>query len=330
MAPAGRGREDTAMSGDVTVAIPTLNAGPSFADTLAAVRTQRFDGNVELLVCDSGSSDETVTVARTYCARIIEIPRETFSHGATRNLLMARAEGEHVAFLSQDAVPADDGWLQALIDAFALVPNVGLAFGPYRPRSDTNPSVAREITAWFDSFSSTGPRIDVLPPGRREAPDRDFLGHVGFFTDANGAVARSAWKTIPFRAVAYAEDHRLAQDMLRGGFAKVYVPAATVIHAHDYSRWNWLRRSFDESRAVLEVYSWAPDLRTMARGFRGSVVGDLRAARTPGSGGRRAQLAVLLNVVTHHGVRAIGGFLGPRSQRLPRSLTRRLSLEGRA
>ncbi len=49
----------------VTVAIPTLNAGPDFAQTLAAVRAQRVDRELELLICDSGSLDDTVALARS-------------------------------------------------------------------------------------------------------------------------------------------------------------------------------------------------------------------------------------------------------------------------
>ena len=62
----------------------------------------------------------------------------------------------------------------------------------------------------------------------------------------------SVWEQVPFRDVAYAEDHLLAQDMLRAGFAKVYMPDAAVVHSHEYSAWQWLRRSFDESRAIAE------------------------------------------------------------------------------
>ena len=49
---------------------------------------------------------------------MIEIPRAQFSHGGTRNLLMERSAGDHVAFLTQDAVPADEEWLDRLLDAF--------------------------------------------------------------------------------------------------------------------------------------------------------------------------------------------------------------------
>ncbi len=94
------------MSPSATVAIPTLDAGPGFERTLAAVRDQRVDAEVELLVCDSGSRDETVSIARRFGARVIEIPPASFSHGATRDLLMSEADGDYVAFLTQDAVPA--------------------------------------------------------------------------------------------------------------------------------------------------------------------------------------------------------------------------------
>ena len=80
-----------AVQRSVTVAIPTLNAGPAFAETLAAVRAQRMDREFQVLICDSGSSDETLAIARAHDAQVVEIPRETFSHGGTRNLLMSRA-----------------------------------------------------------------------------------------------------------------------------------------------------------------------------------------------------------------------------------------------
>ena len=306
------------MSASVTVAIPTLNAGPRLRETLAAVRAQRIDRDLELLICDSGSTDETREIAREYGARIIEIPQAEFSHGGTRNLLMSRAGGEYVAFLTQDAVPVDDRWLAALLGAFTATSDVGLSFGPYRPPPGTSLSTAREIEAWFATFG--GRRVDILEPADRGLPPRAFLGHRGYFTDANGCVARAAWERVPFRPVAYAEDHLLAQDMLRAGFAKVFVPEAAVLHAHDYSTLGWLRRSFDEARAVQEIYGFAESPRTLLRNLRGGVSGDVR------SGSPR----VLISSLAHHAANGAGAFLGSRSARLPRRVVRALSLERRA
>ncbi len=300
---------------------------------LAAVRAQRVELEVELLVCDSGSSDRTVELARRHDAEVIQIPSASFSHGGTRNLLMQRARGEHVAFLTQDAVPADEHWLSRLLGAFTLAANVGLAFGPYRPRADASPSVARELTEWFDSFSASGePRIDSLDAAERTAPPGAFFGRRGFFTDANGAVARAAWERVPFREIAYAEDHLLAQDMLRAGFAKVYVPEAAVIHSHEYSPGEWLRRSFDEARALREVYGWVEPLgRTATLKVWGSVGADWRWWRATADRSRtgRSALGLLASSLLHHGARTTGAVLGSRSDRLPRTLVRRLSLERR-
>ena len=76
-------------------------------------------------MCDSGSRDASVAISRAYGAEVIEIGAEQFSHGETRNLLVRRARGEYIAFLTQDAVPADDRWLSLLLEGFALAPDVG-------------------------------------------------------------------------------------------------------------------------------------------------------------------------------------------------------------
>ena len=204
----------------VSVAIPVRNGADVLEQTLAGVTAQRLDpsASIELIVCDSASHDSSVSIARAYGAEVIEIAVESFSHGETRNLLMGHAQGEHVAFLTQDAVPADQDWLARLLDAFTLAPDVGLVFGPYRPRGDASPMVARELTEWFHSFAPDGaPRIDRLCPAERTSPATVLDGIRGFFTDANGCLARAAWEAVPFRAVPYAEDRALAIDMLRAG-----------------------------------------------------------------------------------------------------------------
>jgi rhamnosyltransferase len=319
------------MDAEVSVAIPTLNAGPRFADVLSALARQTVAHSV--IVCDSGSVDRTPDLARAHGARVIEIPRASFSHGATRNLLMSEAGGAHVAFLTQDAVPADREWLEHLLLGFGLAPDVGLVFGPYRPRPDASVSVARELTTWFASFGPGGePRIDVLQADQRDVPAASLLGHRGFFTDANGCVSRTAWRQVPFRSVAYAEDHLLAQDMLRAGFAKVYVPDAVVIHSHEYGAWSRLRRNFDEARAVSEIYGRVPggSAREAVLSVRGGVGGDLDWLRQRhDESSSTYPIRELTRSIAHHGARAAGTLLGAHASRLPAVLNAKLSLERR-
>lgn len=313
----------------VTVALPVLNGGPLLGEVLDAVRRQRVDMPVDLLVCDSGSTDGSVEAARAAGARVIEIPKAEFSHGGTRNLLMREATGSHVAFLTQDATPVDELWLRHLLEGFELADDVALAYGPYVPRSGASPSVARELEEFFASMAP-----DEHPVLDRATPDgawRNVSARATFFTDANGAVARHAWERVPFPVVPYAEDRLLARRMLEAGFGKVYVPQAGVVHSHDYRSWDLFRRYFDEFRGLRETFGHVEPLhprRTLGR-LRLQVMSDRAWCRAAGAERREVDLATLRSV-RHFAIRAVASQLGSRADHLPAALRRACSLEGRA
>ena len=296
------------MAGVVTVAIPVLDGGPLLRRVLGAVRQQDVDRELELVVADSGSTDGSRQAAEQAGAVVIDIPPGEFSHGATRNLLMERSRGTHVAFLTQDSLPADGAWLARLLAAFELADHVGLAFGPYRPQAGASVMVRRELASVFAPLGDQ-PRLDDGP----------------FFSSANGCVAREAWQQVPFWPVAYAEDRMLARDMLSAGWSKAYHPAAAVIHSHEYPLRRQVQRSFDEGRGMLEV-----------NGFRGhslaawplvvqrAVRDDVTAARGEGATGT----GVWARSLAYHAARALGGVLGGRADRIPGRARRLLSLEG--
>jgi rhamnosyltransferase len=314
---------------DVTVAVPVRDGGPRLALVLDAVLGQQTARTVELLVCDSGSRDDSVAVAASRGARVLQIAPGEFSHGLTRNLLAREATGAHIAFLTQDAAPATPRWLDALLDAFATSPDVGLAFGAYVPREGATPMTARELE---DFFASLGPgRVDRLQAAERDSDPRQLLGPRAFFTDANGAVSRTAWLRVPFRDVPYAEDHQLAIDMLRAGYAKVFAPEATVEHSHEYSALRRVQRCFDEWRALREIYGFVEPL--TATTLRDRVLSparaDVRWVRQRGAA-PAAQAAQAARSALHHAARTVGAALGSRHDRLPEAVCRRLSLESRA
>jgi glycosyltransferase involved in cell wall biosynthesis len=304
----------------VTVAIPVLNGGALLISTLTAIRAQRVDADVELLVSDSGSSDGSPERAREYGARVIEIERSAFSHGATRNLLLAESRGSHVALLTQDAEPADEYWLAQMLGGFAQADDVALVYGPYRARPGASPAVRRELDRWFGSLAGG---IERLGPDERDLPAVALMGRRGFFSDANSCIARSAWERVPFRDIAYAEDRALALDMLRAGYAKVYEPRAAVVHSHDYRAGERFRRAFDESRGLREVYGWREP--ATPRYLAAQIRGELGALRRESAGFLTLGLAARDQLI-----RLAGAVLGARSQWLPLSLERRCSLEGAA
>jgi GT2 family glycosyltransferase len=315
---------------EVSVAIPVRNGGELFAGVLAALSAQTVAH--ELLVCDSGSSDGSLELARAHGARVLEVDPAHFSHGGVRNLLMSEARGDHVAFLTQDAEPADGRWLVALLAGFELAADVGIVYGPYRPRPSAAPAVRMELERWFASLTADGvPRVERLDQiERRTLPALALIGRRGFFTDANACLSRSCWLRTPFREVPYAEDRVLAIDMLRAGVAKALVPQAVVVHSHAYTPGQELRRCFDEWRGLLEVYGWREPASPLhvARRLRGELAwarGELDLAGVAAAERR----ATLVAVGRHHLLRLAGALLGSRADRLPGAVRGRLSLEGR-
>jgi rhamnosyltransferase len=312
----------------VTVAVPVLNGGALFEQLLRAVRSQRVGCEVEILVADSGSSDASRTHAEAAGARVLDVVANSFSHGRTRNLLASEATGTHVAFLTQDSIPADDRWLQRLLQGFELADDVALVFGPYRARPGASAPTRRELDTFFASFSPDGrPRVD-----RADSPNEGSgLGRRPWFTDANGCVARAAWERIPFRDVPYAEDHVLARDMLSAGYAKAYHPEAAVIHSHEYPPLALFKRCFDEWRALREVHGHVAPAGPVraALMIQRDMRDDVKMMRREGVSGT-ALAADAAASLRHHAIRTAGAALGSRADSLPPWLRQHCSLEGRA
>ena len=103
---------------EVSIVIPTRSAGERLRDLLAAIRAQETRRSIEVVAFDSGSTDDTVKVLREGGCRVTEIPPSDFNHGLTRNQAIASSRGGLVILLTQDAVPADRSWLEALLAPF--------------------------------------------------------------------------------------------------------------------------------------------------------------------------------------------------------------------
>jgi O-antigen biosynthesis protein len=297
-----------------SVVIPVLNGEAHLPALLAALE---HEGPDEVLVIDSGSSDLSVEIARAAGVDLIEIAPQEFGHGRTRNLGAERTSGELICFLTQDAEPLP-GWLGAHREAFRLAPRVGAVYGPHLPRADTSPMIARELTEFFRTFSPD------WTPVVQGVDDPVFLSNV------NATYARSCWAEIRFPHVEYAEDQAFARAMLDAGWLKVFHPGAAVLHAHDYSQGEFMRRYFDEYRGLRETIGHVEDMspRTVASVTRRQVAGDLRWMREQDwPPAVRARWAV--RSAAHHAGRQLFAGLGSRSERLPARLRRTLSLERR-
>ncbi len=99
----------------VSVIIPTYNSEKYIRECLDATISQTY-GNIEIIIVDNMSSDNTVRICKDYALideriKIIENPQKGVSY--SRNLGMTHACGEFVVFFDSDDYPE-----KALIDWF--------------------------------------------------------------------------------------------------------------------------------------------------------------------------------------------------------------------
>jgi glycosyltransferase involved in cell wall biosynthesis len=110
----------------LSVVIPTLNGERFLAAQLEALARQVVDRSFEVLVADNGSSDATVSIARTFAGRMrLEVVDASRGSGQTvaRNAGAAAARAPLLIFLDQDDEVAP-GYLQAMAHALDRCPAV--------------------------------------------------------------------------------------------------------------------------------------------------------------------------------------------------------------
>ena len=178
----------------VSVVIPTLNAGRYLPDLLQALHRQRR-APLEVVIVDSGSSDATPEVAAAdEWVRWIEI--EHFTHGRARNLGAREARGDLVAFLTQDALPADACWLEELVRPLEAK-EAAAVYGRQVPRDDATPMERYYLAMHFPPTNN--------PPKQYPKPSSPTDGRVP--TDGEPADA-SRLRPIPLCRSPFADRGR--------------------------------------------------------------------------------------------------------------------------
>lgn len=105
----------------VSVIIPARNEGPGIGLTVASLlRHRRPSTEMEVIVVDDGSSDDTAQKAKAAGATVLTFQKSPAhgNPGAARNAGAKAASGDPIIFLDADCV-VTEGWLEAILDAHA-------------------------------------------------------------------------------------------------------------------------------------------------------------------------------------------------------------------
>lgn len=237
----------------ISVVIPTKNGGQLFETLLRSLSSQICIPNIEFIVVDSGSEDNTLEVAKFFGAKLIEIAPKEFSHSYARNLGAKNATGEYLLFMTQDAIPTDELWLYKLLKACKNYEAVAAS--------------AMEIQKEFgdlkykiDNFNhnnyigmAAGDVIGALP----ENQSIETLRKNAQLADITCLVRRDIFEKYEYRG-DFAEDLRLGLDIIKGGDKIALLASVPVVHGHERSASYYLKRNFVDVKTIKNIFEDYP------------------------------------------------------------------------
>jgi glycosyltransferase involved in cell wall biosynthesis len=226
----------------VSVVIPAYNAQQTIGEAVAHSLSQTKGSlQVELIVVDDGSTDDTAAVAES--AGVTVIRQQNAGPAAARNRGWKSATGRFICFTDSDCIPTA-GWLENLLDGFTDS-QVGAVAGSYEI---ANPS------SWLARWVHQ----EIMERHKRMPP------FVRAFGSYNAAIPRHVLQATggfdPVYRRASGEDNDLSYRIIKKGWRIAFRPQARVAHYHPESLWQYLMQQYRHGFWRAKLYKAHPDM----------------------------------------------------------------------
>jgi glycosyltransferase involved in cell wall biosynthesis len=297
-----------------SILVLTKNDAYNIEAGLKSIFSQSMADSFEVIVVDSGSTDNTLEIVKGFPVRLEQIPPESFHHARTRNFAATLARGEILVFLSQDATPQSNRWLESLVANFDDQ-RVGAVYGRQVPKPGS--SLERQ-----DALDTVYGEEKIV----KDPQQRNGLGYRFYhFSDVNAAIRRSVWEGTRFpEDLKVFEDLGIAKRILDAGWKIVYEPEACVFHSHHHTTIGLFKRYFDIGYTLKQLQIWdAPGTRSSLLRDGGKLLRKKFRRFTGNEAGRHAGAALRQDIA-----KSVGMFLGLNRDYLPSVLKRHLSAYG--
>lgn len=216
-----------------SVIIRTYNEERYLPALLKGIRDQETENvSVEVILVDSGSTDNTLQIANDFGCVIKSIRKEEFSFGKSLNIGCETASGQVLIFISGHCIPVNKDWLINLITPI-ITERVVWAYGRQIGNEESRFSEQQIFDKYFPAYSSI--------------PQNGF-----FCNNANAAVLKNVWEKFRFdEELTGLEDMHLAQKVVNEGMKLGYVSEAPVFHLHD-ENWRKVKNRFEREAIALQ------------------------------------------------------------------------------
>lgn len=241
------------------------------------------------------------------------VTKEEFDHGGTRRLGMRYVRADVCICMTQDAVPADEYLVERLVEALSrkLEDPVAVAYARQLPDKDCR--VIERYTRGFNYPDQSVMKTEADLP--RLGIKTYFCSNVcaAYNMDIYNRMDGFVPKTI------FNEDMLYAADVIDAGYGIAYAAEARVIHSHNYSCMQQLRRNFDLAVSQADHPEVFGGLKSEGEGIR-MVKQTARYLR------KHKKWYLLPELVMQSGCKYTGYLLGKHYKKLPGHLIRRLTM----
>lgn len=237
----------------VSIIMRAKNTGWVIHQALAALYSQTFK-DFELVVVDSGSTDNTLDIVRCFPHRLIQIEASDYFPGAVLNAVIQETRSGLIVFQNADTVPLTPYALQRLLDVFDDE-KTQAAFARQIPRPEAFAWVRRDYDTAFPEFGPAPEWMTLSLP--------------------LAAMRRSIWREHPFFTDAWG-----SEDVEWGYWAKThghgirYVADALVMHSHNYTLRQIYGRRFIEGEADAFIHQSGDSWARLIRRYFSSIAHD--------------------------------------------------------
>lgn len=237
------------------------------------------------------------------------LKRREFDHGGTRDRAASFATGDLLCFFTQDAVPENPDVIGHLAEAFQD-PDVWAAYARQLPAPDCG-----VVEAYTRTFN--------YPPDSRvkSADDLESCGIKTFFCSNVCAMYRAdAYRRLGGfeKHTIFNEDMIFAGRIIQNGGKIAYAAQARVIHSHNYSGMQQLRRNFDLAVSQADHPEIFQTVRSESEGIR--LVKETARYLC-----RSKKPWLIPHLILQSGFKFLGYRLGKSYRKLPKSWVRKLS-----
>lgn len=225
----------------VSIIVRTKNEESWIGLCLSAIKDQITDRSteVEVVLVDSGSNDLTIEKAKSFLPDITVVLIENYRPGFALNKGIEKSCGDIIVCLSSHCIPANEYWLENLIEPLQRAEVVAV-YGRQIPYPSSGAFDKRDLWISF-GLDAVDQKLDI------------------FFHNANSAIRKSDWTRVPFDSdVKNLEDRLWASQVLTPGRIIHYTPESVVYHHHGIHQAGDLKRAEGVVKVMEEIHENDP------------------------------------------------------------------------